>query len=136
MVAFWKLVTSNFLAQVPYLTVWFAICKFFSICRHRGSHYHEAQEQLWKGLLGGAIMRELKRLGVGGRLYQVAAFAHKDLPQPGLSVTSCVPSASKTSRGSGREGKPTPYPECCWDRGSLAFSLWPLSLRVPAVKWE
>lgn len=35
-------------------------------------------------------MRESKRLGVGGWLYQVAAFAHKDLPQPGLSVMSCM----------------------------------------------
>lgn len=85
-------------------------------------------------------MWEPKRLGVGGRLYQVAAFAYKDIPQPGLSVMSCVqytcPQSSKTSCGRGREGNPTLYLECCWDRGSLAFSLWLLNLRVPAVKWE
>lgn len=46
---------------------------------------------------------------VGGRLYQVAAFAYKDIPQPGLSVMSCVcpyPQSSKTSCGRGRERAP------------------------------
>ena len=85
-------------------------------------------------------MQEPKRLGVRGRLYHVATFAYKDLPQPGLfcDVLCAVhmPSSSKTSRGRGREGNPTPYLECYWDRGSLAFSLWLLSHRVPAVKWE
>lgn len=35
-------------------------------------------------------MQEPKRLGVRGRLSQVAAFAYKDLPQPGLSAMPCV----------------------------------------------
>lgn len=49
MVAFWKLVTSNLLAQVPYLTVWFAICKFFCICRHRGSRIVRPRRSSGKG---------------------------------------------------------------------------------------
>lgn len=48
----------------------------------------------------------------GAKFYQVAAFAYKDIPQPGLSVMSCVqytcPQSSKTSCGRGREGNPTP----------------------------
>jgi hypothetical protein len=55
--AFWKLLTSNCLAQVPYFRVWLATFMLFCIWVHRGRGWcHGAQE--FRGLSGQKVPGE------------------------------------------------------------------------------